>query len=158
MTAPRKQRLLRILEIITTRPVRTQEELAEALSDAGFPVTQSSISRDVAALGLVKVDGVYHRPLPDDLRAVNPDELRIREGVLAVEPAGEVLLVVQTPPGEANRVGVALDRLDWDEVVGTIAGDDTIFVAARDRRAQGRLLRRLRELAGVSAVARTAAT
>lgn len=149
MTSNRKQRLLRILEIIATRPIRTQEELVYALAQEGYAVTQSSVSRDISALGLVKIEGMYHRPPPDDQRALDPNELRIREGVLSIEPAGEVLVVIRTPPGEANRVGVAIDRLAWREVVGTLAGDDTIFLAARDRRGQRGALSRLRELAGL---------
>ncbi len=148
MTATRKQRLLRILETVATRPIRTQGELVEALAEDGLEVTQSSVSRDIAALGLVKQDGVYHRPLPNDLGAVDPNELRIREGVIGVEPAGEILVVIHTPPGEANRVGVAIDRLAWPEVVGTIAGDDTIFVATRNASGTRRTLRRLRRLTG----------
>jgi transcriptional regulator of arginine metabolism len=148
MTGGRKQRLLRLLEIISTRPIHTQEELVQALADEGYQVTQSSVSRDISALGLIKLDGVYHRAPPAEPRPADPNELRIREGVLASEPAGEVLVVIHTPPGEANRVGVAIDRLAWPEVVGTIAGDDTIFLAARDRRGQRAALARLRELVG----------
>ena len=147
MSPTRKQRLMRVLEIISTRPVRTQDELVEALAGEGHRVTQSSVSRDIARLGLVKVDGVYHRPPPDELRAIDPDELRIREGLLTVVSAGDVLVVVRTPPGEANRVGVAIDRLAWPEVVGTLAGDDTIFVASKDRPGQRQVMERLRELA-----------
>ena len=146
MTRNRKQRLLRILELISTRRIHTQEELVEALAKDGWDVTQSSVSRDIAELSLVKQDGVYHRPLPDNQRAVDPDELRIREGVLSVETAGDFLVVIRTPPGEANRVAVALDRLRWSSVVGTIAGDDTIFVATRDQAAQRHLVAHLREL------------
>jgi len=148
VTASRKQRLLRILELVSTRPVHTQQELVDLLAGEGFDVTQSSVSRDITSLGLAKVDGAYHRPPPDDMRTIDPDELRIREGVLAAQAAGDVLVVVRTPPGEANRVGVALDRSRWPEVVGTIAGDDTIFVAARDRAGQRRVLTRLGEIAG----------
>ncbi|HSR15264.1 MAG TPA: hypothetical protein VLL51_05900, partial [Gemmatimonadales bacterium] len=79
MTGNRKQRLLRILELINSYQVRTQEELVDALARDGWSVTQSSVSRDIAELGLVKVDGVYHRPPAEDLRAVDPNELRIRE-------------------------------------------------------------------------------
>ena len=96
-------------------------------------VTQSSVSRDIAALRLVKVDGVYRRAPARRSRARDPDELRIAEGVLTAEPAGDALVVVHTPPGEANRVGVALDRLAWPEIVGTIAGDDTIFLAVSNQ-------------------------
>jgi transcriptional regulator of arginine metabolism len=147
MTATRKQRLLRILELISTRRIGTQEELAELLAAEGWAVTQSSVSRDVSALGLVKADGAYRRPPPGDLRAVDPDELRIRDGVLQAEPAGDALVVLRTPPGEANRVAVALDRLAWPIVVGTIAGDDTIFVATRDPAGQQQVIHRIRDLA-----------
>jgi transcriptional regulator of arginine metabolism len=66
--------------------------------------------------------------------------------VLSSEPAGEALVVLHTPPGEANRVAVALDRLAWPDVVGTIAGDDTIFLAVKEERAQRRVLREVRRL------------
>ena len=145
MTADRKKRLLRILEVISTRAVRTQEELSEILNAEGWDVTQSSVSRDVAALRLVKVEGAYRRPAPAP-SVTDPDEQRIAEGVLTLDPAGDVLLVLHTPPGEANRVAVAIDRLAWPEVVGTIAGDDTIFVAVRDRPAQRQVTRNIRSL------------
>ena len=150
MTADRRKRHLKILELIETRPIRTQEALAEALAGEGWEVTQSSVSRDIAALGLVKSSGAYRRPVPEDWIAEGPDERRIAEGVLAVEPAGDALLVVHTPPGEANRVAVALDRLAWPEVIGTIAGDDTIFIATSGRVSQRRLARELQRVAGVS--------
>ena len=145
MTADRRKRHLKILEIISTRPTRTQEDLAAALKAEGWDVTQSSVSRDITALGLVKVAGAYQRP-PSRHRAEDPDERRIREGVLTVDPAGEALLVLHTPAGEANRVAVALDRLAWPDLIGTIAGDDTIFLAVRDARAQRTIARRIRTL------------
>jgi len=134
MTADRRKRHLKILEVISTRAVRTQEELAEALAAQGWDVTQSSVSRDIAALRLVKVDGAYRRP-SRGASPIDPDERRIAEGVLTIEQ-----------PGEANRVAVALDRLAWPEVVGTIAGDDTIFLAVKDGRTQRRVLREVRRL------------
>jgi transcriptional regulator of arginine metabolism len=145
MTADRRKRHLKILELISTRAVRTQEELAEALTAQGWDVTQSSVSRDIAALRLIKVDGAYRKPPPRAPRT-DPDELRIAEGVLTIDTAGDALLVLHTSPGEANRVAVALDRLAWPEVVGTIAGDDTIFLAVRDSRAQRSVLREVRRL------------
>jgi len=148
MTAERKKRHLRILELISTRAVRTQEELAEMLAADGWEVTQSSVSRDIAALRLVKSDGAYRRP-PSRHSAANPDEQRIAEGVLSWDTAGETLVVVHTAPGEANRVAVAMDRLAWPEVVGTIAGDDTIFVAVRHLGAQHKVLRAIRKLQAV---------
>ncbi len=145
MTADRRKRHLKILELISTRPVRTQEELADALTALGWEVTQSSVSRDITALRLVKVDGAYRRPPP---RAPwsDPDEQRIGAGVLTMETAGDALVVLHTPPGEANHVAVALDRLAWPEVLGTIAGDDTIFMAVRDSKVQRLVLRELRRL------------
>lgn len=145
MTADRKKRLLRIMEVISTRAVRTQEELVDILNAEGWDVTQSSVSRDVAALRLIKVEGAYRRPAPAP-SVTDPDEQRIADGVLTLDPAGDVLLVLHTPPGEANRVAVAIDRLAWSEVVGTIAGDDTIFVAVRDGAAQKRVARNIRTL------------
>ena len=108
-------------------------------------MTLSGASRAVAALRLAKVEGAYRRPGPAPSVA-DPDEQRIAEGVLALDPAGDVLLVVHTPPGEANRVAVAIDRLAWPEIVGTIAGDDTIFVAVRDGPAQKRVAWNIRSL------------
>ena len=147
MTADRRKRHLKILELISTRAIHTQEDLAEALSVAGWEVTQSSVSRDIAALRLVKVDGAYRRP-PRGNAAQDPDERRIADSVLTSEPAGDALVVLHTPPGEANRVAVALDRLAWPDVVGTIAGDDTIFLAVKDAVSQRRVLRELRRLTG----------
>lgn len=145
MTADRRKRHLKILELISTRAVRTQEELAEALATEGWDVTQSSVSRDIATLRLIKVNGAYRRPAALSTPA-NPDERRISEGVLTIDPAGEALVVLHTPPGEANRVAVALDRLAWPDVVGTIAGDDTIFVAVKDGVAQRRVMGEVRKL------------
>ncbi|MBM4185738.1 MAG: arginine repressor [Gemmatimonadetes bacterium] len=139
----RRQRHLKILELIATHAIGTQEELADALAREGWTVTQSSVSRDIAALKLVKLAGVYTRPSVTRAPRRDADEQRIVEGVLSFSPAGDSLIVLHTPPGEANRVGVALDRLAWAEVLGNISGDDTIFVATTDRTAQRRVVRRL---------------
>ncbi|NOT07733.1 MAG: arginine repressor [Gemmatimonadales bacterium] len=146
MTGDRRQRHLKILELISTHAVHTQEDLADALAREGWDVTQSSVSRDIAALHLVKVDGAYQRPIARQRPRHEPDEQRIAEGVLTLEPAGDALIVLHTPPGEANRVGVALDRLAWPDVLGNISGDDTIFVAVRDAASQRRVLGAIRRL------------
>ena len=148
MTADRKKRHLRILELISTRRITTQEELAEALRAEEWSVTQSSVSRDITALGLVKVEGAYAKPVRALKNHEDPDERRIAESLLTVDRAGDALLVIHTPPGEANRVAAALDRLAWTEVLGTIAGDDTIFLALRDGRAQREVQKRLTKLGG----------
>ena len=146
MTADRLKRHLKILELISTRTIRTQEELAEVLAAQGWEVTQSSVSRDISALRLVKVDGAYRKP-PPRASWINPDERRVAEGVLTIETAGDALVVLHTSPGEANHVAVALDRLAWPEVIGTIAGDDTIFLAVKDLTKQRRVVREVRRLA-----------
>jgi transcriptional regulator of arginine metabolism len=149
MSRDRKKRQLKIGEMVATRPIRTQEELAEALSGEGWEVTQSSVSRDISQLGLVKSDGIYARPaLTRLVDVVDPNERRIAESVLTIDAAGDALLVLHTPPGEAQRVGSALDLLAWPEIVGTIAGDDTIFLAMVNAAAQAVVARRLNALQG----------
>ena len=147
MTGDRRQRQLKILEIISTHAIHTQEELADALAREGWDVTQSSVSRDIAALHLVKVDGAYHRAATAQRPRHDPDEQRIADGVLTIEPAGDALIVLHTPPGEANRVGAALDRLAWPDILGNISGDDTIFVAVKNPAAQRRFVAAVRRLA-----------
>lgn len=156
MSAERRKRHVRILELVDSRELHTQEELAEALAQDGWELTQSTVSRDITELELIKVHGVYRRSpiaatVPED-----PDGRRVVEGVLAVDASGDSLLVLHTPAGEANRVAVALDRLAWPEVVGTLAGDDTVFVATRNTDAQRAARRRLAALLRGRPGARTA--
>jgi transcriptional regulator of arginine metabolism len=146
MPTERDQRRRSILELVATRDLRTQEALAEALAATGLTVTQSSVSRDIAALGLVKIDGVYRRSRQAKQHRGDPDKQSIADAVLSVDFAGDVLVVLKTPAGEANHVAVRLDRLAWPEVVGTIAGDDTIFVALRDRSSRTRVRLRFKKL------------
>ena len=147
MPSERELRRRRILELVTSRSLGTQEDLVAALAKDGWIATQSSVSRDVAALGLVKVAGAYRRPARAASGGGNPDEDRLAEAILAADPSGSAMVVLKTPSGEANHAAVGLDRLRWREVVGTLAGDDTIFVAVRDGADQKRLLARLRRLA-----------
>ena len=104
-----------------------------------------------------QIDGIYARS--GAVRAAevtDPNERRIAESVLTVDPAGDALLVLHTPPGEAQRVGRALDLLAWPEIVGTIAGDDTIFLALINAAAQGTVARRLSALQSPSALSTSA--
>lgn len=127
----------KILEIIHQRPVATQVELAAALREAGFEVTQTTVSRDVKELGLVKAsDGRTTRYLPPGEQPVAAGEERLRRlfrDYVWEVAANETLVVVKTLPGAAQGVASALDYARWPEILGTVAGDDTIFVALRLR-------------------------
>jgi len=136
-----------ILGIIATRRVETQEELVDALRESGADASQASVSRDIRALGLVKVGGAWARPVPAE-HGRNPAEERIRSYLLEVLPAGPNLLVLKTPPGEAPGVALAVDHLDLRGAVGTVAGDDTILLAVAGAGAGRHVARRLQEIRG----------
>ena len=147
-----RQRAIR--DLVEQRPIRTQQELAAALRERGLRTTQATISRDVAELGLVKAGrgGTHAYAIPPRLReAETSGEERIRALVhdlpVEVREAG-TLLVLRTLPGSAHPLAAAVDRARWPEVVGTIAGDDTVFLAFADRGSLARVRRRLEELAG----------
>jgi transcriptional regulator of arginine metabolism len=123
-----KNRRRMILEAIAESRVETQEQMVAALGKHGIEASQASVSRDITALRLVKSDGRWTAP-PRELSAANPLEARIAGRLRSVAPAGDHLLVLKTPPGEAQGVALALDGLDNEGVVGTLAGDDTIFIA-----------------------------
>ena len=150
----RQQQICRIVE---RRPIRTQHELATALREHGFRATQATVSRDIAEMGLRKAlrDGlsVYVLPAetpPAPAEAAGAAEERLRHLLanmpVQIRPAG-LLVVVRTVPGSAHAIAAALDRIGWPEVAGSIAGDDTLFIACDDRPALDGLLRRLRRLA-----------
>jgi transcriptional regulator of arginine metabolism len=141
-----------IRDLVDQRPIRTQQELASALRDRGFRTTQATISRDVRELGLVKAgrEGAQAYALPPRLvEAETSGEDRLRR-LLADLPAevheARLLLVLRTLPGSAHAIAAALDRARWPEVVGSIAGDDTVFVAVADRASLQRVRRRLEHL------------
>lgn len=147
-----RQRAIR--DLVDQRPLRTQQELAAALRERGFRTTQATISRDVADLGLIKVarDGMTAYALPPRLiEAETSGEDRLRKLFadlpLEVHEAG-LLLILRTLPGSAHAIAAALDRARWPEVVGSIAGDDTVFVAVPDRGSLQRVKRRLLHLSG----------
>jgi len=133
----RAGRHARIIEMIRTGTVRSQTELAELLAGAGIQVTQATLSRDLEELGAVKVSGSYL--IPEDgkrpLREAEQGPARLlrllRELLTGVDASGNIA-VLRTPPGAAQFLASALDRSGLTDVVGTIAGDDTILVVARD--------------------------
>jgi transcriptional regulator of arginine metabolism len=143
-----------IRDLVGQRPIRTQQELAAALRERGFRTTQATISRDVAELGLVKAarEGTQAYALPRRLveaETSGEDRLRalLRELPIELREAG-LLLILRTLPGSAHAIAAALDRARWPEVAGSIAGDDTVFVACADRAALQRVKARIGGFAG----------
>lgn len=130
------QRLIKIREIITDQEIETQDELVTELKKAGYNVTQATVSRDIKELRLVKVpthDGRYKYSLPADRRFNPLQKLRrlLADSFVSVDHSN-VFVVMRTLPGNAHAIAVLLDQLDWDEVMGTIAGDDTILIICRE--------------------------
>ncbi len=141
-----------IRDLLAQRDVRTQQELAAALRERGFRATQATISRDVGELGLVKVHrhGLYVYALPARVPEAEPTAEERLGNLLRALPVdvreSGLLLVVRTLSGSAHAIANALDRTHWPEVVGSIAGDDTLFVACTDRTSLHRARRPLLRL------------
>jgi transcriptional regulator of arginine metabolism len=132
-----------IVRLLRNGLVRKQGDLVHLLQRDGYPVTQSSISRDLRDLGVLKAGGRYVMP-PDEVTRANGDFGALTQFVRQILPAGTCLTVVKTTIGAAGSVAVAIDKAEWPEVVGTISGDDTIFVATNGESAQAQLIARLR--------------
>jgi transcriptional regulator of arginine metabolism len=136
----RRQRT--IAELIRANAVSSQDHLSERLGELGFTVTQATISRDLEQIGAVKVrrDGHLSYALADHGPTNGAVHLGVvlRDWVRSISPAGN-LVIIKTPPGSAHLVGVALDQSELGEIVGTICGDDTLFIACRGT-AQARAL------------------
>jgi len=126
----------RILDIVRSKPIQTQEDLSAELAREGMSVTQATISRDIKELRLVKApvgDGSYRYTVPVD-RNIDDINRRIervfREAVISVEDSDNIV-VIKTLEGAAQAIGAIVDDLDWPEVVGSLAGDDTIFAVVK---------------------------
>lgn len=130
----------KILNLIQAKPIGTQEKLAAQLERAGFAATQSSVSRDLEELGIVKRRGRYTLPQP-----TNGESAR---GLLNVDAAGDALVVARCEPGLASAVAVEIDRAQIPEIVGTLAGEDTVFIAVSERKAQRAAIKKIWELFG----------
>jgi transcriptional regulator of arginine metabolism len=136
MTASRRERQGAILQLIREREISTQAELAHALREAGHEIVQTTVSRDIAELGLVKVRGSNGRRVYAPAGALDGD--RLRELVLALRrfalsfEASANLVVIQTPRGYATPLADAIDDAGHQDIIGTIAGENTIFVVARE--------------------------
>jgi len=134
-----------IMKILRSGIVRRQTELVGLLRRDGFEATQSSVSRDLRDLGVLKAGGRYVMP-PDELTRANGNFDTLAQFVRQIRPAGPCLTVVRTTIGAAQSVAVAIDKAEWPEVVGTISGDDTIFIATERESAQAQLVGRLQSL------------
>ena len=129
------QRHIKIREIIANNDIETQDDLVDELKNAGYNVTQATVSRDIKELHLVKVplqDGRYKYSLPADQRFNPLQKLRrnLMDAFVRIDSAGN-LLVMKTLPGNAMAIGALIDNLDWDEILGTICGDDTCLIICR---------------------------
>lgn len=124
-----------ILRLVQEQSLSTQEEVAEALRGKGYDTVQTTVSRDIAQLGLVKVrdaEGklVYSLPGAADLDRLSELTSALRRWALSLEPSDNVL-VIRTPPGHANALARALDAAGLSDVIGSVAGDDTIMIITR---------------------------
>ena len=155
----------RIIEIVTTHPVRSQTELADLLGDHGVRVTQATLSRDLVELDAVKIRTqssglVYAVPAPGgDRRPAAPGEsaaathrlARLCSELLVSAEASGNLVLLRTPPGAAQFLGSAFDRVEFPGLLGTVAGDDTVLVISRDPAGGDALARRILALADTHA-------
>ena len=136
MAAGKKERQKKILELVEEREISTQEELSEALKKEGYDVTQATVSRDVSELKIGKVsteDGrvKYSSAIKGDDRPLSAKYARVlRDGFMSMDKA-QSILVIKTVSGMAMAVAAAIDAMNMKEIVGSIAGDDTIMVAIR---------------------------
>jgi len=135
-----------ILKVIRRKEIFTQEELARELSSVGIHATQVTLSRDIRELGLVKTPEGY-RQLPAETGG--PDLAATAEEYLQDIRVAQNLVVLRTSPGTANSLAIALDREELEEVVGTVAGDDTVLVITADQEAAGKFRQKILDLISV---------
>jgi transcriptional regulator of arginine metabolism len=133
----KRERQKKILNLIRAKPIGTQEALRTQLERAGVQATQSSVSRDLDELGVVKHHGRYALP------HANGDATR---GLVSLDVAGEVLVIAKCLPGRASAVAVEVDDAAIREIVGTLAGEDTIFIAVRDQKSQRAAMKKIWEM------------
>ncbi len=138
-----------VLETLKQGPVASQEDLQKALRKRGFKVGQATLSRDIHDLNLSKTATGYALPQSEGSSglALPPVQRLVREFVLEVRPA-QNLLVVKTIVGSAQPVAAALDEQEWEGVLGTIGGDDTILIVCRDKDAAKKVAARVEEMLG----------
>jgi len=131
------ERQQKILSLIQSKPIGTQHDLRSILEQSGVSATQSSVSRDLEELGVVKQHGHYTLPRTNSTAT---------HGLLSLDHAGEALVIARTVPGLASAVAVEIDAAAIPEIVGTIAGEDTIFIAVREAKAQRETVKKVWKL------------
>lgn len=147
----KSRRHSKILELIEEYHIDTQEELLRRLRDAGFDVTQATVSRDMKELRLVKTlsrDGRYQYSTGGNENAKETASKflpLLADSVLSVDNAMN-LVVMKTPPGMAPAVCAAMDAISWDGLVGTLAGDDTLFLACKDEAAAKGVVEKMKKM------------
>ena len=134
----KSKRQQKILDLIIAENITTQEDLSESLEKNGIFVNQSSVSRDLDELGIIKINGFYSLP-----QIQNPAN---KFGLVALETAGNSLIVAKCESGLASAVAVLIDRAKILEIVGTVAGDDTIIIAVKDIKMQKNAIRKIWEI------------
>jgi transcriptional regulator of arginine metabolism len=143
----KNDRQAELLKIVGSNVVKTQARLCTLLKKAGISCTQVSVSRDIRDLDLVKRDG--HYVVPED-QGETPSLKALQEAICGfirqAETVGDHMVVVKTIPATAHSIALFLDRVDWPGLKGTISGDDTVFVAVKDKNTGKQVAQRLRKL------------
>jgi transcriptional regulator of arginine metabolism len=135
-----------IRELINQRQIDSQDELRGLLFRRGYRVTQATLSRDIHELGLVKTDAGYKLPQGEDSELSLPSIERLIQTFVYEVKTALNQVIIKTSPGSAQPVSAAIDAEDWEEVVGTIGGDDTILAITPNAKAAAQLAQRLRKL------------
>jgi len=151
-SVPKRERHAAVLALVREDRITSQEVLRERLAGQGIEVTQATLSRDIRELRLVKVpgaDATSHYTLPDEWENTPPLETLLPTFFVSAEKSGN-LVVTRTMTGGAQAVALAIDWEEWPEVLGTVAGDDTILLVLREGGDPERVIRRIREIARVS--------
>jgi transcriptional regulator of arginine metabolism len=148
MVMQKDKRLETITRIVRARPVATQFELLDVLHRRGVAVNQATLSRDLAEVGIRKSGGRYVLPETTEAVAEPSGASPLAPMVQRFAICGPHMIVIRTDVGQAQAIAVAIDRADEPAFAGTLAGDDTIFVATKNRRTQAVALRRLRQWFG----------
>lgn len=143
----------KISELVKNNRIETQDELVEALNSLGYKATQATVSRDIKELGLIKMPfengaSYYAFPLKESLKG-NEDRVRrlFLSSVQGID-FSENLIIIKTLPGEASGVALAIDQVNFKEIIGTVAGDDTILVIVKPKEMTEMVLKRFAQLTG----------